>query len=93
MLQLKEGYTPPKLSKDNFITPILPKRAHDLATSAFHFSMKIAAMLSLDHKGSDLKEKVLKWYQDSGIKYVMLDPKAKPGLDEMSMNDEFEEET
>jgi len=96
MLQLKEGYTPPNLSEDNFIKPIKPKRAQDLATHALHFSMRIAAMLSLDHKGTDLKQRVQTWYQASGYKYVMLDPKANPCLDEMSMNDindEFEEET
>ena len=93
MLQLEAGYTPPNLSRDDFITPIEPKRAQELATSAFHFSLKIAAFLSLDQKASDLKEKVEKWYQASGYKYVLLDPKAKPCDDEMSMTSEFEEET
>ena len=90
MNQLNEGYTPPKLSNDNFITPIKPQRAQELAKSAFHFSLRIAAFFSLDIKSSDLKDKVETWYQASGYKYVLLDPKAQPCPDD---DEEFEEET
>ena len=90
MGQLQQGYKPPKLSKDKFITPIKPKRARELATHAFHFAMKIAALLSLDVKASDLKIKVECWYQAKGFKYVQLDPCAELVVDEEA---EFEEET
>ena len=76
MKQLREGYTPPKLSKEHFITPIKPQRAKELATHAFHFAMKIAAFLSLDRQGQDLKSKVEAWYQSKGYKYAKLDPSA-----------------
>jgi hypothetical protein len=91
--QLKEGFTPPKLSNDHFITPLTQKRALELATSALHFSSKIGAFLSLDQNGAVLQEKLQKWYRAVGYKYAQLDKNAKPWVDRIDEEEIFEEDT
>lgn len=83
--QMKKGFKPPNLQPGDYVERIPESRAASLAKGALKTACKLYSLASVNVQASDLVAKFKVWYEQTGKKIVILDPKAHAD-DEFAVN-------